>query len=663
MNLLILDNNIAFAKLIYAKLNDKPSSEKDKYKDANPLNLEDLLLEIEDVVPDIIFMNASFSFGKDNKQQLKGIELLIWLRIKGINCHCVLYSFESFNAILERDIKNFIVSSKGTTFIQLPYDFRRLNLEELKENKSDLQNLKKHLKPAFNIDEFRHREANWWGVKALWDMHKIATKGNFTEEYPLVIKNKLETLNNAVADFLYTSDEVRIMQLVENTKSSISESLLELKNKLNPIEEKIDESNEYDKELQKLIKDNNNKLTDLDLKLKSSKTKDELMFFSEEINKIKDILKNDLAFQNEIKNNFDTAKSQQQKIEEEQKKINKSLSRIFATVNEKVFRKSLPVFNTVVNILYIDDNADNGWKTILQKMIPTANIESIVPDNKYKDDIDKLYEDCIKNRINVATPPNVILLDLRLYDETQRSIDMDNISGRILLDKIRENFLGIPVIMITASNKIWTYEKLMKLGADAYWIKEGVDELRDAEESANNYLDIITCINKCISEKYIDLRSLIEFIEEINIETNLWWDGAKGNVWKNGDSINGDTTFMIRILMDSVYLIKQYLHFFHMGYGYKNKASESFFLSGIIQKICSVFEIAHGVDDALRDKCRNILSISIFDLLDERGDSKLHKIRTLRNDAAHIDYESLNWQHLSKAIKETIVYLKSHKNI
>jgi len=94
----------------------------------------------------------------------------------------------------------------GCYHFQLPNVFNKIKDGEFKGlEKKDWPGLKKYLKPAFNIEEFRHREANWWGVKALWDVHKLIDTewGNSSGKiYPDEIQKKLNEINNLLAEFL-----------------------------------------------------------------------------------------------------------------------------------------------------------------------------------------------------------------------------------------------------------------------------------------------------------------------------------------------------------------------------------------------------------------------------------------------------------------------------
>jgi len=172
-----------------------------KYKDSISTQLYSELL---------FFINIDLVLHESNKPFL-GIELLTWLRIKGIMSHCVMYSFCDASTIAGKDRQNVILFSQGTTFIQLPCDFSELKskVANLFAQVASDNNLESYLKASFNLGVFRHREANWWGLKQLWDVHRAATLDEFTEAFPAKIDEQFEQLNSRVADFLFGAKTAR----------------------------------------------------------------------------------------------------------------------------------------------------------------------------------------------------------------------------------------------------------------------------------------------------------------------------------------------------------------------------------------------------------------------------------------------------------------------
>ncbi|MCL5028477.1 MAG: response regulator, partial [Bacteroidetes bacterium] len=176
------------------------------------------------------------------------------------------------------------------------------------------------------------------------------------------------------------------------------------------------------------------------------------------------------------KDELDNALVEMNNSKKELERCSRDLENILNTAREKIFaeEKVIPI-SSDIKILHIDD-LENSFNN----------------SDKIKEKIGLLFEKIKKLIISPANDgrfdPDVILLDLRLfpaYDELHRH-DVEKMSGALLLKMLREEYLGIPIIVTTASNKVWTYAKLIELGADAYWIKEGLDEKYDVNDSKSN---------------------------------------------------------------------------------------------------------------------------------------------------------------------------------
>jgi len=128
--------------------------------------------------------------------------------------------------------------------------------------------------------------------------------------------------------------------------------------------------------------------------------------------------------------------------------------------------------------LLIDDLAEHGWKSILAKAVlkEEGNL-----------DIASSYEVALKK---IEYPWDLIFLDLRLSEQDHNAKNIINYSGFNLLIEIRKDFkrenFCTPIILITASNKIWNIELLRNNGIDAFYIKEHPDYKFDKKTSRQN---------------------------------------------------------------------------------------------------------------------------------------------------------------------------------
>lgn len=97
--------------------------------------------------------------------------------------------------------------------------------------------------------------------------------------------------------------------------------------------------------------------------------------------------------------------------------------------------------------LLIDDLAYNGWKSILEKAIikETNSLNIAVNYSEAREKIKEQWD--------------IIFLDMRLTDLDHNLQQIEEYSGFKILKEIKKDFISInfctPIILITASNKIW----------------------------------------------------------------------------------------------------------------------------------------------------------------------------------------------------------------
>lgn len=647
MEIFVIDDNKEFAISLCDQLSHTYG------KDCQPIIIESevdafIMSEIINIpVPydSVFFINMNLVTGRYRRQNHKGVELLTWLRIKGVMNHCVLYSFQPLVELAKTNRNNLLLFSKGITFIRLPGEFSAMDLDRIKTDVAENGNLKIYLKSIFDVSKFRHRDANWWSMKVMWDVHRIAKRGQFYDDYPQHVRDNLSKLNNAVGVFLNELDVVNVSRRIEEAlrpfrakKDELDQQLLRLQSEqeisglsIADYEDVIGIVREELESLNDAIQHLVGQAGYMDCLERRMRLQDELSFALSEVSDI------------------ETAKGDYAKVVAEIEHHENTLSNIYAKERNRLFGASAQrSVNRRIRILLIDDHAESGWETVLQKIFPSADIKSVVPQKKYVKDIDGLYRNQVKvalDELQASPDPSLVLLDLRLFDETDRSIDIEKVSGKLLLQKLRNEFRGIPVLITTASNKVWTFQKLINLGADAYWVKEGLDELRTAEDSVGNYSRLLFLVDKLTNGRYQVLKDLSSYAEKFQQEAAKHW--SKNFTWDNGEQTHGDVKGICKSLNDSVLVLKNYLHSYHLGYGFQDTLNESFVLSGLINKICGVYECVHEAG-----KSTNYVTY------DQRGDYMLDRIKELRNQVSHWQpNKKTTWDTLVEGIEATKRYL------
>lgn len=151
------------------------------------------------------------------------------------------------------------------------------------------------------------------------------------------------------------------------------------------------------------------------------------------------------------------------------------------------------------NALLIDDNANEGWKEVLEHILK-SNI------NLYSSKLDILttYKDAVAYEDYESK--DIIFLDLRLKPEEDRaseSLPLEELSGLKLLHKIKGINKGIQVIILTASNKAWNMKALLDAGADGYFIKESPEIPVSDNASKMNYDNLVKAIKEALDKGYL----------------------------------------------------------------------------------------------------------------------------------------------------------------
>lgn len=213
MNLFLLDNNRAVLN-VFTSIPAK-SKVLSRFFDCDE-DLSSIASNVKQNIedPDLILINVH-PFRKDEPRQSQpGIRLLKFLRLQGVFNHCLLYSFLDSETILRQKKENYILLSKGTSFIRLPEGTNSVDFKTLSQNKATRNDLKTYFKLEVNLPtDDRHNWANWWGVKQLWDVHCLITNNELKSDYPNAIKEKLKELRSQQVLFLYGYNELSISDL------------------------------------------------------------------------------------------------------------------------------------------------------------------------------------------------------------------------------------------------------------------------------------------------------------------------------------------------------------------------------------------------------------------------------------------------------------------
>lgn len=574
---LISDYNFLSQNQCVIYLKDTPQAIIEQIENTK-VNPEDLFLIYLDYIP----QEEGKAVGLRTNH--RGIEVLKRLRLKHYRQHCVVFSFLSREDFILQNPCHLVLYSAGITYKQLPFDFLTEDFSILEAPVEAPSDLSAYFKAENMLPDNRHFFANWWGVYCLWQLHKAIESIYLSEgeNSSLVtetdrdffsgmkkIWEEMNTLRGQIAQYLNPIDKKdilfelqefdkleknrdKLLQEIDSESSITEEELIELaeiREKLENFLKKLGNKTIYDLDIQieyknildeyyynlkeaVLGKINGKFLTATErLILEINKKIEEIKSKDDQINKNKELIeeKNELdAFIEEIrrkiKENIEGYNIQRSK---------KSISDIISDIR-KSFQKVPP------KIIYVDDQAQEGWAKIFQRMIyggESDNFAVIVPQKEEdeKEIVQRILNE--EKRLKENTNQIVLLiLDLRLKQE-KGELPIEDISGIKVLKELKKEKFSCPILITTASNKWKSYKEINRLGALAYWQKKGLDEQNDTKSLLENYFSFlkliyVLCKDKTIAFLYNNFSSMIRELGEN--EKVYWWETA---FWRKAEKM------------------------------------------------------------------------------------------------------------------------------
>lgn len=200
-------------------------------------------------------------------------------------------------------------------------------------------------------------------------------------------------------------------------------------------------------------------------------------------------------------------------------------------------------------IFYYDDMADE-WAIPLKKLFGSSNIDCINAKNISPVELFKKIK---------LEKPGCILLDLRLKNE-KGVLEVLEYSGGQVLQAIKKEFITLPVIMFTATNKAESVRRLLVAGADYVWTKEGIDDGINDLRTLDSVKSILTEVGKALSKfKNIHYEKIFKVECELlnSPDFNYINDVLTTGALKHIKSIYFDANYFINSIRDN------YLHHFY----------------------------------------------------------------------------------------------------
>ncbi|MEI8272542.1 MAG: hypothetical protein WCG08_07955 [Paludibacter sp.] len=494
---------------------------------------------------DLFLINVNYKTADITRSENAGILLLKYIRLYHFKQHCVLYSFLSKEQLIQMDIKNLIIFSEGVSFIRMPEDLDKIDFNSriMKTTSDDLSD---YFKAEFRLPDDRHFFANWWGVLQLWKVQKAVENIVSTPDIDAFESKILSSVRE-----MNSYDGLVVRYIKKDREKDIKTFLKQLIAKK---EEKFKEDNRNQDTLRSEIAELNKEKVVLDIKLEPlyqvfqeqehdiieklrklitklpSPVQKKINEVSEKQTEIHERITTDEGLI-EILNDIDTEKIN---IESERKRINGQIKdRIDLLTNNAAFPNSFSLdtirqklAGSKPTILFVDDQAEDGWASILQRMIYGEETEKFVTIVPHRDATVEAITDKILQEVETRKA-DLLILDLRLKGEKGHELKPEHISGFQVLKRLKDARIECPIMITSASNKLWSFNETQVLGANAYWLKEGLDDSHDLAWSCENYLRLLEliytlCYNESYNLLYKRVLKDIKLIE--SSDTTFWWE-------------------------------------------------------------------------------------------------------------------------------------------
>ena len=376
----------------------------------------------------------------------------------------------------------------------------------------------------------------------------------------------MNTLRGQIAQYLNPIDKKDILfelQEFDKLEKNRDKLLQEIDSESSITEEELIELGEIREKLENFLKELGNKtIYDLDIQIEYKNILNEYYYNLKEgvLGRINGkFLSATERLIYEINNKIEEIKTKDDQINknkeliEEKNKLDRTIEEIIREIKENIegynIQRSKKSISDIISdirksfqkvppkIIYVDDQAQEGWAKIFQRMIyggESDNFAVIVPqkEENEKEIVQRILneEKRLKENINQIV---LLILDLRLKQE-KGELPIEDISGIKVLKELKGKKFSCPILITTASNKWKSYREINRLGALAYWQKKGLDEQNDTKSLLENYFSFlkliyVLCKDKTIEFLYNDFSSMIRELGE-NKEVVYWWETA---FWRN----------------------------------------------------------------------------------------------------------------------------------
>jgi len=174
-----------------------------------------------------------------------------------------------------------------------------------------------------------------------------------------------------------------------------------------------------------------------------------------------------------------------------------------------------------IRIGIIDDEINKGWLAFYEYIFIKSKAISVAYKDFKKDESKREFLERIQSwlaeKIQSSEPIDLFIIDLRLHEDDFSEVDFDKLSGVRVIDYIKSINPGIQIVVSTASNKVWNYQKCLKYGVSNFAIKESPETLNTREETKNTLTHLSKEITKAGSKIFLaDIYRKVSLLKDEN---------------------------------------------------------------------------------------------------------------------------------------------------
>ena len=194
---------------------------------------------------------------------------------------------------------------------------------------------------------------------------------------------------------------------------------------------------------------------------------------------------------------------------------------------EKFNRKKhsyTPLIRNIDNLTIgiIEDESDKGWGEFYNYLLgkskaKTVNFQFYKEESKL--DLLTRLKLWVDSNNSLENPIDIYIVDLRLHDDDFNEKRVNEITGNLIIDYIKSINKGTQIVISTASNKVWNFQKNINVGVSSFVVKESPESFSNRNETKSSLINLANNISDA-SEKAF-LATLYRKVKEIKENHNI----------------------------------------------------------------------------------------------------------------------------------------------